>query len=217
MLRNYFFINLILIIIIGFLGLKFHKSYSQKMDMPAGPAAKQVQKKDDQVKKEDKPVDPSLFQIISNMDIFRPSRSPYREEEAKQEAPKIPPRLFGTVILGNEKTALLEDPNTKSTRIYRVNESVGGYVVSEIMEDRVVLSWNGDKSEIRLREEKKGLPPVKQMIIPQPQQPQVPQPQQQSPQVQPPQQVVPPQPSVIPPPSPRQRRVPARPQPLPLR
>ncbi|MBI5097642.1 MAG: hypothetical protein HZB30_00180 [Nitrospirae bacterium] len=185
MIRNYFLINLILLIIIGFLGSKFYKVYSQTFNVPSEPAVKQVQKETPPVQSEDKALDASHFQIISNMDLFRPARSPYKEDVKQQEAPKIPPRLFGTVILGNEKTAILEDSNTKTTRTYRINDSIGGYVISDILEDRVLLSWNGERSEVRLREEKKGLPPVKPMITPQqPQQmPQSTQPQQ--PQIQP--------------------------------
>jgi type II secretory pathway component PulC len=186
MIRNYFFINLILLIIISFLGSKFYRVYSQTFNVPSGTAVKQVQKETAPLTSEDTALDASHFQIISNMDLFRPARSPYKEDVKQQEVPKIPPRLFGTVILGNEKTAILEDPNTKTTRTYRINDSVGGYVISDILEDKVVLSSNGEKSEVRLREEKKGLPPVKPMVVPQQQPQQTPQPTQpQQPQIQP--------------------------------
>ncbi|RJQ50334.1 MAG: hypothetical protein C4538_00195 [Nitrospiraceae bacterium] len=208
MLRNYFLVNVLLLIIIGFLGLKAYKVYSYKMDIPSSPPAVQAQKDGGESQDEDKTVDPSLFQIISNMDLFRPSRSPYREEAVQQAAPKIPPRLFGTIILGNDKTAILEDPNTKTTRLYRLNESIGGYVLSDILEDKVILSWNTEKTEVRLREEKQGLPAVRQIAMPPPQIPQAP--QQQTPQVQPPP-VMQQQPAI--PPAPRQRRLPQRPIP----
>jgi hypothetical protein len=204
MIRNYFLINLILLIIIGFLGSKFYRVYSQTFNVPSGTAVKQVQKETAPPASEDTALDASHFQIISNMDLFRPARSPYKEDVKQQEVPKIPPRLFGTVILGNEKTAILEDPNTKTTRTYRINDSIGGYVISDILEDKIVLSWNGERSEVRLREEKKGLPPVKPMVMPQqPQQTQQP-PQ---PQIQP---RVPQQPvqRPVPPQRPVPRRVP---------
>jgi type II secretory pathway component PulC len=196
MLRNYFLLNIILLVIIGFLGVKFYKVYKYTPGIPE-PAVKQVQKEIEPAKTEDIPVDPAFFQIIANMDIFRPSRSLFKEESGQQAIAKNPPRLFGTIILGNEKTAILEDPNTKSTRTYRVNEPIAGYVVSEILEDRVVLSWNGEKSEVRLREEKKGLAPLRQPVIPQAAQPpQIPQ-QQPLPQMQS-QPAVPPVPRPVP-------------------
>lgn len=205
MLRNYFFINLFLLVIVCFLGIKFYEAYTRTTDIPKEAAVKQIQKESEQVKSEERPIDPSLFQIISNMDIFRPARSPYKEDASQQALPKIPPRLFGTIILGGEKTAILEDPNTKSTRTYSVNEQIGGYVISEILEDRIVLSSNGEKSEVRLREEKKGLPPLRQQIIPPPSTPQV-SPQPDQPQVQP-QPVIPQRPV---------QRPPQRPRPVPL-
>jgi len=179
MLRNYFLINIVLLVMIGFLGLKFYEVNMHARDIPKEPAEGQVPGKTETVKGEDRPVDPSFFQIIPNMDLFRPSRSPYREEALKPAVPKIPPRLFGTIILGNERTAILEDPNTKLTRMYRVNEPVGVYVVSEIMEDRVVLTSDGERAEVRLREEKKGLPQLRQQVIPPPQP--IPVPRQQQP------------------------------------
>ncbi|MBI5739486.1 MAG: hypothetical protein HZA16_02095 [Nitrospirae bacterium] len=173
-LRNYFLINLVLLVGIVFLGVEFYEIYFRKMDIPleapAGPAGKEVKAVEDGPL----PLDPAPFQVISELDIFRPTRSPYKEEAAQQAVPKIPPRLFGTIILGSEKTAILEDPNSKSTRIYRINEKIGGFLVSEILEDKVVLTWDGEKSEVRLREEKKGLPPVKPVAAQPPAAPQPP-------------------------------------------
>lgn len=205
MIRNYFLINIILLVIIGFLWTKFYKVYSNTFEVPSETAGKQIQKETAQVRSEDMVPDATRFQIISNMDLFRPSRTPYKEEVKQQEAPKIPPRLFGTIIIGSEKTAILEDPNTKLTHMYRLNESIGGYVVSDILEDKVVLSWDGEKSEVRLRDEKKGLPPVKPMAVPPP-------PQQTQPQMPPQQQKIQPQT----PPPPVQRQVTSR-RPVPRR
>lgn len=207
MIRNYFLINLILLVIIGFLGFRFYKVYSLPFKVPAEPASKQALKEKAPVKSNDTVPDASHFQMISNLDLFRPSRTPYKEDVKQQEAPRVPPRLFGTIIFGNEKTAILEDPATKATHIYRVKDPIGGYVVSDILEDRVILSWNGEKSEVRLRDEKKGLPPVKQMVVPQPPQ-QAPQPAQQAqqPQTQP-QTSQPPVQRPLPPQRPVPRRV----------
>jgi len=205
MLRNYFLINIVLLVIIGFLGVKFYGVYTRASDIPERPTAEQVRKESARAKGEDRPLDPSLFQVISNMDLFRPERSPYRGETSQQVISKTPPRLFGTVILNNERTAILEDPDTKATHSYHVNEPIGGYVISEILEDRVVLLSNGERSEVRLREEKKGLPPVRQQIIPLPTPPQITPPQIQ-PQV---------QPRPVPPQQPVQRPVPQRPRPQP--
>lgn len=168
MIRNYFLINIILLVIIGFLWTKFYKVYSNTYEIPSEATTKQIQKKTYQAVGNETAPDAARFQIISNMDLFRPSRTPYKEDVKQQVIPTNPPRLFGTVIQGNEKTAILEDPNTKLTRLYHPNESIGGYVISDILEEKVVLSRDGEKTEVKLREDKKGLMPVRPMVAPPP-------------------------------------------------
>ena len=162
MFRNYFLINIILVIIISFLGVKLIGALVYTIDVPSELAPRKVEK---EIKAGDKSrVNKTVrlrssFDSISKMDLFRPSRS------ASKAPPKIsgntsvknPPRLFGTVIMNNNKTAILENPSTKTTKTYRINDSVAGFVVSEILEDRVVLLKGGSKIEVRLRDEKKGI------------------------------------------------------------
>ena len=169
MIRNYFLINIILLVIIGYLWTKFYKVYSETYEIPSVTTVKKIQKKTHQVGSNEKAPNAARFQVISDMDLFRPSRTPYKEDVKQQEVSKTLPRLFGTIIRGNEKTAILEDPNTKLTRMYHPNESIAGYVISDIFEEKVVLSSNGEKSEVKLREEKKGLAPVRSMVAPPPQ------------------------------------------------
>jgi len=172
MIRNYFLINIVLLVIIGLLGTKFYKVYSNTYEIPSEATIKQVQKKTHQAGSNEAAPDATRFQIISGMDLFRPSRTPYKEDVKQQAIAMNPPRLFGTVIQGNEKTAILEDPNTKLTRLYHPNESIGGYVISDIFEEKVVLSRDGEKTEVKLREEKKGLTPARPMVAPPPPMPQ---------------------------------------------
>jgi len=158
MLRNYFFINILLLALTGLLGFKLYGTLSYKMEMPV--AAKQEKKEGAPPRREEKVVlNEAPFQVISRLDLFRPTRSPAPPVSMQQAAPKVPPRLFGTVILNNEKSAILEDPGTKLTRAYRVNDSIAGFVVSDILEDKVVLKSDGDRVEVRLREVKKGIVP----------------------------------------------------------
>ncbi|MBI5409233.1 MAG: hypothetical protein HZA14_07695 [Nitrospirae bacterium] len=167
MRRNYFLVNLLLVAVIGFLSVKLYKAVTYTMELPAVPAARQKMKEGGPEKQEAPALNEASFQVISTMDLFRPMRSPAPLITTPQQtASKIPPRLFGTVILNYERTALLEDPGTKTTRTYRVNDSVGGFTVTDIQEDRVVLTSDGEKVEVRLREEKKGLPTVRQPQMP---------------------------------------------------
>ncbi len=157
MLRNYFFINLFLIIIIGFLGFKLFDAFASYVVIPLEPEMVTENKEDVKVKHEEKVVSEAFFKIITDQDLFRPSRSApsiKKEKIEKVTTPKNTPRLFGTIILGDNKTAILEDPETKTTKTYRVNESVSGFVVSEILEDKVVLLSGSEKVEVRLRDDK---------------------------------------------------------------
>src|SRR4030067_13587 len=101
MIRNYFLLNLLLIVIIGVLGSK-------------------------------------LYHVVK-----------YKAAE-KPPLPS-PPKLYGTVILNNNKTAILEQSDTRTTKVYRINDTISGYTVLEIHEDKVVLSGNDEKVEVRLR------------------------------------------------------------------
>lgn len=168
MFRNYFLINVLLIILAGFLGYKFYGVLSYSVAMPSGPAVTAVEKKA-AVVGIDEGLNTAQFDVITNSDIFRPSRTAVLPESVLNEkaAPKDPPKVFGTVILGNNKTAILEDPDTKTTKTYRINDTIAGYVITDILEDRVVYTLNGEKVEVRLRENK-GVLPQRQTTVSQP-------------------------------------------------
>jgi type II secretory pathway component PulC len=130
--------------------------------MPTVAGDKEVQKADINVQHKDRIFNDSAFDNISKLDLFRPSRSaPVISKVKKEEKPplKDPPKLFGTVILGDNKTAILEDPDSKTTKVYRLDDSIAGYKISEILEDKIVLSRDGDKVEVRLRDDKGIKPP----------------------------------------------------------
>jgi hypothetical protein len=148
---------LFLIIIIGFLGFELFSAFASYVDIPLELEMATENKEDVRVKHKEKVVSEAFLKIITDQDLFRPSRSApsiKKEKIEKTAAPKNTPRLFGTIILGDNKTAILEDPETKTTKTYRINESVSGFVVSEILEDKVVLLNGSEKVEVRLRDDK---------------------------------------------------------------
>ncbi len=156
MLRNYFLINIVLLIIIGFLSFKFYKALTYSLNIPSEPSVKQAQKKEKiDTKRKDDERKKNSFQVISKMDLFRPSREPVLlNDDSKPIPTKAPPKLFGTIILNDKKTAILEDPDTKTTKSYSINDLIAGFVVSDILKDKVILLRNGDEVEVRLRDEK---------------------------------------------------------------
>ena len=176
MIRNYFLLNLLLILIIGGLGNKLYHVIKNKAEIPAGAATGEAPK-EAAAGHTDKALDETAVEAISVLDLFRPSRTAPSAENKAAEKPPLPPppKLFGTVILNEKKTAILEQSDTKTTKVYRINDTVSGYIVLEIHEDKVVLLGNDAKVEVRLRDDKgvqaPGRPVIRPPTIPQPSQP----------------------------------------------
>jgi type II secretory pathway component PulC len=156
MFRNYFILNIILIVIVSFLGVKFYKTVISKKERPAIVAVKKAETEEDKAVLQEKPVDTESFGVIAEKDIFRPSRTAPLEgaDAAAEMPPKNPPTLFGTLIVGSEKTALLKEDAGKTARMYRVNESISGYLIVDIQDDKVLLQAGGQMIEVKLRGKK---------------------------------------------------------------
>ncbi len=157
MLRNYFLINILLVIMLGFLGSKLYRVVTYSMDVPSGAAVDEVRKKEDMdIRLKVNVPDRASFQIISGKNLFKPSRSSdastgtITENTGRQDYPK----LFATIIQDNNSSALMEDPGTKRRKMYQINDMIAGFLVSEIMRDKVILLMDNDKVVIKLREDK---------------------------------------------------------------
>jgi type II secretory pathway component PulC len=161
MFRNFLVINLVLFIIACFLGAELYGTLIRRMEVPTEPpvAAEKKAAKDDEKKPQF--TRPKSYDVIASANLFNPDRTSKKEEEkvAATPPPKNQPKLFGTIIIGEKKLAILEDPGTRERKTFGISESVGGYVVSGISEDKVVLSWSGEEVTIRLREDK-GVKPL---------------------------------------------------------
>lgn len=170
MLRNYFLLNLLLALIIVGLGLELYDVISHPLQMPSEAVAEDIQRRSVDFTDRGKVINESDFDAISRLDLFRPSRTASLKNDKKTDLPplKPPPKLFGTVILNGNKTAILQDSDTRSTKVYRINEFVSGYKVIDILEDRVILLANEDKVEVKLREDKGITSPSRSAIRPVP-------------------------------------------------
>jgi hypothetical protein len=168
MIRNYFLLNLLLIFIIGGLGNKLYHVIKYTEEIPDEAGTGEVRKEDIVQVHADKVLDENAFEPISVLDLFRPSRSAPSVENKAAEKPPLPnpPKLFGTVILNNNKTAILEQSDTKMTKVYRINDTISGYTILEIHEDKVVLLGNDEKVEVRLRDDKGVQAPNRPIIRP---------------------------------------------------
>jgi hypothetical protein len=158
MLRNFFIVNIVLFIVAGFLVFKLTNVLSSPLEILTESSVKTEDEDKKNLKKKVQRSKPVSYEIITSGNLFNPTRSA-RDEGSKdtksvEPPPKNQPKLFGTIILGDKKTAILEDPATKTTKSYGLNELVGGYTVSDIQEDKVILLWGSDQTIVRLREDK---------------------------------------------------------------
>ena len=172
MLRKYFLINIILISAAIFLGIKLYDSYAKPLVIPAKSIKKQIPAEEQGEKKTENPVnkknDSSVFQVIVQKDLFRPSRTePKIEEISKTGHPQaLPPKLIGTVITESGAKAYLEDSVTKTTRAFGLKESVAGFIVHEIKENTVVLIKGEEKIELKITRVQTIEPPGKKPSAP---------------------------------------------------
>ena len=97
------------------------------------------------------------FEVTTQKDIFRPSRPSIKEGPGKSLflSPNEIPQLFGTIILNNnKKLAIIKDRATGNTGLYHLNDKIKGFMISDILEDKVILKKNDGLIRIWLRENK---------------------------------------------------------------
>jgi hypothetical protein len=158
-LRSYFLLNIVLIILAGFLAYKLYDSLSAPLNLSTEPVLKQALPGEPD---RDETVNPLVrkgatdFQIIVQKDLFRPDRTELKVEEKAPgtdppPAPAVPPpKLVGIVITESNSRAYFEDPKTGVARAYRINDSISGFTLSGIEAKRVVLLRGGEKVEVKL-------------------------------------------------------------------
>jgi hypothetical protein len=129
-----------------------------------------------------------LYDIISKKNLFRPDRQEWildtpdsKMVDKKVDTSKL--ELYGTIIVGDKKNALIFDKGTKEkgarkgrstskrgasttnkkAELYALGDYIGGYVISSIEEKRVVLDYYGEKVTLNLHE---GKEPTKGDVTP---------------------------------------------------
>ncbi|MEF9427375.1 MAG: hypothetical protein L0956_09490 [Candidatus Mariimomonas ferrooxydans] len=150
--RSYFFINLFLLIIIALLGYSFLKVLANPLNIPF-EAAQQIQadKKDTMAGRQVN-LNEAAYLTIVEKDLFRPSRTDPKTDNGIQISnPSELIKLFGTIIMNNEKIAILEDPSTKKTKPYHINDSLSGFVITDIQKDKIIVLRGDEKIEVKLR------------------------------------------------------------------
>lgn len=107
----------------------------------------------------------SFYNVITEKDLFSPSRQRYKEvqkqEVAKQSSPVIlsqpkkpPPQLtlVGTVLHGDKKTAIISSASTMHRpSSFGVGDGIEGFVIKDIQDESVILEGEGELLEVFMR------------------------------------------------------------------
>lgn len=163
---RFFLINLALSGLAVFLSFRLYGILTMPMEEVHPPQKKTLLGKEKteapQIKK-----DTGVYQVIVQKDLFRPSRTESKPDTAKSGLPPtLPPKLFGVMIMDNDKIAILEDPASKRKKTYRVKDSIGDFVVSDIEKDKIILLRGEEKVVVNLREIKTITSPARPATVP---------------------------------------------------
>ncbi|MBU1053893.1 MAG: hypothetical protein KKC46_08695 [Proteobacteria bacterium] len=150
MLRKYYLINAILISVVILLGYKLYADIQKPIDNL--PSANKTESAIPLAVKEIKPEAISTYnnyKIIEEKDLFRPEREMTKNQEnVINDSP--PPELVGIIINKSGGKAFFMDPVLKTTKVYKKNNTVSGYMIQDILENKVVLTRGGEKSELKI-------------------------------------------------------------------
>lgn len=162
-MRRYFLIHIALSGLAIFLGFRLYGIWatsSEEVHPPKNVSLKKEKSESAKVKEKGE------YQVIAQKDLFRPSRTEYRPETATSLSQGPPPKLFGIMIMDNDRVAILEDSSSKKRKTYRIKDSIGDFVVSDIESNKVVLMRGEEKVVVNLREIKVISPPSRPGPVP---------------------------------------------------
>lgn len=165
MIRNYFLINTILLVVTGLLCFRLYEVWTQPSVISFNVPVSQSDGDGDMQKTSRKSgVRADSYNIITSNNLFHPSRSVVQRNIETQKPVSLDkkPQLFGTIIMANKKIAILEEPSTKKSRSYHINDNIAGFIISDILQNKVILQRGDQSVQIGLREDKK-VTPVKQI------------------------------------------------------
>ncbi len=104
--------------------------------------------------------EPSNYTAIVDNHLFSSDRNSVIPEdpEASAKPPGLKPILMGTLEFGEEPFALMVSDQPRDASSYKelkVGESLDGYTLVKILEQKVIMSVDGNEVEVRLNEPSK--------------------------------------------------------------
>lgn len=162
---KYFLINLFLAALVLFLIFKLYGIWTTPMG-EVHPPLKKIDLEKEKVDIAEAKKDKRDYQEIVQKDLFRPSRTEFKPEDTKTGPSSPPPMLFGTMIMDNDRIAIIQDPVTKRSKVYRLKDRVGDLIVSEIEKDKIIFLRGEEKVVVGLRETKIISMPPRSRVAP---------------------------------------------------
>lgn len=150
MLQKYYLINAILISVAIFLGYKLYADIQKPINvLPSANKAEVVMPLAVKDTKPENIINLNKYLIINEKDLFRPERKKADDNEtAVIETPV--PILAGIIINKNGGKTFFIDPVSKTTKVYKKNDIVSGYIVNEILGNKVLLTKGAEKLELKI-------------------------------------------------------------------
>jgi hypothetical protein len=161
-------INISLAAAVVFLGIMSYEVWTKSDDMiPEARAAKNSVTSPPPARVAERVIPPeSTYGIVVEKNLFFANRSeifPKEPEKGPAKLPEKPIYLYGVVLLGDKKQALISNPEfgadpaqkQPKDKWVKIGDTAGNFRVAEIDQDRVILTEGDNRREILLYDAKK--------------------------------------------------------------
>ena len=158
MFKKFLPLNIFLLGLVIFLTARFVQTMRTSSSVDTmGPVIKgQYQHESLLPRKKIRPI--NYYSVIPRNDLFSPERQPPGDDDEGEDSDSLatPPNedyiLHGTILIGEEKVAFVEDKKTRAVERYYLGDKIGDFTVTEMARDEIILSKKTRRESIRLFE-----------------------------------------------------------------
>lgn len=162
-------LDLVLVLVAGGLAFRLSQTWTAPRPLPSARAAAAAPRPLEASQEEPVTRSPlATYTVVATKNLFSPTRDESQPTPAAQAAGTTPAAqrfsLYGVVLRPEGALAYLEDPRTRKVYAYKVGDLVGDGRLTEILEDRVVITRAGERVEVLLHDpgKPKGPPTARQ-------------------------------------------------------